>query len=374
MRPTGRFKSFALALEDLNKRGDAACPTPRPPLARLAHDDCDHSRLRAGQCPRSAPELLGRANGHHRYPDQHWWIFEGGNRPSRWFDLRRVGWRPRCNPAARLHADHSWPRPRRRHNAARSAHRLRAALPHRACHRGHRAAEQRRPDVGPVRLRAEPRPGDYARVRGRRSGVRAHRPARAHAHLCQAAAETAVLLAEIMTALEPAVRTGAPDLGKLPTRVRATLDSLSTAAQEAAHERRSRLSDHPDPEPLFRTLRRLQQDILALDRMFDAPWPDRVHAALAPPWSAYAKAAAAELCALAAALPSRNPPPDSSAARTAMADFIAAIDTIREEGITRALPTDVLGRILGSAFAAEQLQRDLDDFVERTRGVTTWTR
>jgi len=27
----------------------------------------------------------------------------------------------------------------------------------------------------------------------------------------------------------------------------------STAAQEAAHERRSRPADHPDPEPLFRT-------------------------------------------------------------------------------------------------------------------------
>src|SRR5262249_2412890 len=137
----GGFKSFAMALEDLNKKGDAARPTPRPPLARLAHDDCDHARLRTGHCPPSAPELLGRANGHHRYPEQHWWIFEGGNRPSRWFDLRRAGWRRRCGPAARLHADHSWPRPRRRHNAARSAHRLRAALPHRACHRGHRAVE-----------------------------------------------------------------------------------------------------------------------------------------------------------------------------------------------------------------------------------------
>ena len=196
-------------------------------------------------------------------------------------------------------------------------------------------------------------------------------PARAHIHLREAAAETALLLAQILTALEPAVRTGAPDLGKLPTRVQAALNRLNTAAQEAAHERRSRLSDHPDPEPLFRTLRRLQQDILALNRMFGAPWPDRVHAALAPPWSAYAKAAAAELCLLAAALPSRHPPPDSSAPRTAMADFIAAIETIRSEGITRALPTDVLGRILGSAFGVEQLQRDLDDFTERTRGVTT---
>jgi len=199
-------------------------------------------------------------------------------------------------------------------------------------------------------------------------------PARAHVHLCEAAAETALLLAQIMTALEPAVRTGAPDLGKLPTRVQAALNRLSTAAEEAAHERRSRLSDHPDPEPLFRTLRRLQQDILALNRMFGAPWPERVHAALAPPWSAYAKAAAAELSALAAALPSRYPPPDSSAPRTTMAEFIAAIETIRHEGITRALPTDVLGRILGSAFGVEQLQRDLNDLVERTRGVTTSTR
>jgi uncharacterized membrane protein YccC len=199
-------------------------------------------------------------------------------------------------------------------------------------------------------------------------------PARAHGHLREAAAETALLLAEIMTALGPAVRTGAPDLGKLPTRVQTALNALSTAAQEAAHERRSRLSDHPDPEPLFRTMRRLRQDILTLNRMFVAPWPDHLHAALAPPWSAYTKAAAAELRVLAAALPSRQPPPDSAAARTAMADFIAAIERIRREGITRVLPIDVLSRILGSAFGVEQLQRDLDDLVERTRAVTTWNR
>ncbi len=89
-------------------------------------------------------------------------------------------------------------------------------------------------------------------------------------------------LAVLTLLLWPAVRTGAPDLGKLPSRVQAALNGLSTVAQEAAHERRSRVSDHPDPEPLFRTLRRLQQDILTLNRMFVAPWPDRVHAALAP--------------------------------------------------------------------------------------------
>jgi hypothetical protein len=91
-------------------------------------------------------------------------------------------------------------------------------------------------------------------------------------------------------------------------------------------------SDHPDPEPLFRSLHRLQQDILALNRMFGASWPDRVHAALAPSWSAYAEAAAAELRVLAAALPSGYSPQNSSARRTAMADFIAAIETITPRG------------------------------------------
>jgi uncharacterized membrane protein YccC len=199
-------------------------------------------------------------------------------------------------------------------------------------------------------------------------------PARAYSQLREAAAETTLLLAQIMQALEPAVRTGAPDLGKLPTSVQAALNRLGTAAEEAAHERRSRLSDHPDPEPLFRTLRRLQQDIMALNSMFGDPWPDRVHAALATPWSAYAEAAAAELCVLASALPTRQPPPDSSAPRTAMTNFIAAIQTMRREGITRELPTDVVGRILGSAFGVEQLQRDLADLAERTRGLTTSTR
>ncbi len=167
------------------------------------------------------------------------------------------------------------------------------------------------------------------------------------------------------------MRTGAPDQGKLPTRLQAALNRLGAAAEEAARERRSRLSDHPDPEPLFRTLRRLQQDILALNRLFGTPWPERVHAALAQPWSAYALAVEAELRALAAALPVRHPPPESPGPRPPMADLIAAIEGMRREGVTRELPTEAVGRILGSAFRVEQLQRDLDDLAERTRGVAT---
>jgi uncharacterized membrane protein YccC len=194
-------------------------------------------------------------------------------------------------------------------------------------------------------------------------------PARAHEQVREAAAEAALMLAGIMAGLAPAIRTGAPDLGGTPLRLQAALNRLGSAAEEAARERRSRLSDHPDPEPLFRTLRRLQHDVLALNRMLGAPWPDRLETALAHSWSVCALAVAAELRGLAAALPARHAPPDPPGSRASVTDFIAAVEMARREGITRELPTEAVGRILGTAFRIEQLQRDLDDLVERTRAV-----
>jgi hypothetical protein len=191
-------------------------------------------------------------------------------------------------------------------------------------------------------------------------------PARAHVHVRETAATAALLLADMVSALAPAVRSGAPDGGTLPGRVQAALNRLGTAVEDSARERRSRISDQPDPEPLFRTLRRLQQDVLALRRLLDAPWPESVQPGLAPACSAYVEAVAAALRSLAAALPGRQPPPDLPAPRTALADYLAAIATTRQDGLIRELPTEAAGRILGSAFRVEQLQRDLGDLMERT--------
>jgi uncharacterized membrane protein YccC len=192
-------------------------------------------------------------------------------------------------------------------------------------------------------------------------------PARAHAQVREAASQATTLLADIMTALAPAVRTGAPDLGTLPTRVQAALNRLDTAVQEAARERRSRLSDHADAEPLFRTLRRLRQDILGFNRMLNAAWPEQAQTRLATPWSTLAEAVVATLRSLAQALSAQCAPEDAAPLRTAVADFNAAIDAARREGLTRDLPADVVGRIFGSVFLVEQLHRDLDDFVARVR-------
>lgn len=194
-------------------------------------------------------------------------------------------------------------------------------------------------------------------------------PARAHAQLREAAAETANLLADIMTTLARTAGTGATELGTLPVRIQGALTRLAATAEDAARERRSRLSDHPDPEPLFRTLRRLQQDILAMNRLFNTAWPDAVRTALGTPWADYAGAVAALLRAFAAALPARQPPPDAAPARAALDAFTAAIEAMRREGTLRTLPIDLLGRVAGSAFRVEQLQRDLDDLAERTREI-----
>ena len=194
-------------------------------------------------------------------------------------------------------------------------------------------------------------------------------PARAFAQVRAAAAETALLLAQIMTALAEAVGTG-------PAEPRHAADTGSGRAESPRHRRRRRRARAPlapfrppDPEPLFRTLRRLQHDILALNRLFATPWPDAARAALGAPWSTYAEAVAAALRALAATLTAHQPPPDAAHLRVLLDAFIAAIETMRREGATRALSTDLVGRILGSAFRAEQLQCDLDDLIERTREV-----
>jgi hypothetical protein len=53
--------------------------------------------------------------------------------------------------------------------------------------------------------------------------------------------------------VEASSRTDASDLGKVPAPMQGALNRLSNAAQEAAHESRSRLSNHPDPEAFFRS-------------------------------------------------------------------------------------------------------------------------
>ena len=55
-------------------------------------------------------------------------------------------------------------------------------------------------------------------------------------------------------------------VGRLQDDLRSALARLESVAAEAKHERRSRLSNECDPDPLVRTLRRLRNDLLLIAR------------------------------------------------------------------------------------------------------------
>src|SRR5829696_3065281 len=74
------------------------------------------------------------------------------------------------------------------------------------------------------------------------------------------------------------------DVSALPTEIRVTLGKLEAFAVEAARERRSHLHHEPDPEPLARTLARLQTDVSTLGRVLIQPLPAAAHQHLAEPW------------------------------------------------------------------------------------------
>jgi len=192
-------------------------------------------------------------------------------------------------------------------------------------------------------------------------------PAHAHSLVLEAAGQVARLLAQLLSKLAAAAHTPAPDLGELHGQVRKALTRLETTADEAARERRSRLSDEPDPEPLYRTLRRIGHDIAALNRVLAEPLPEVVQTHLAEPWSRVANVAADMLCDLADALSRRQVPRSPEPVMKAIDAYMAAVEDMRQQGLTRGLPGDAVARILGLVFVLEQLRHNLEDLVARAR-------
>jgi uncharacterized membrane protein YccC len=191
-------------------------------------------------------------------------------------------------------------------------------------------------------------------------------PAHAYNLVLEATARTTALLAEQLKALGNAVTDPIPNLGELQDRVRKALNNLETLADEVARERRNRLSDEPDPEPLFRTLRRLRHDIAALTRALSDPLPDAVQKRFSVPWLQCAQAAASTLIELGQALINREAAGNLDRLTLAIADFKGAVEEMRSTGETRGLTGDAVARVFGVAFVLEQLRINLDDLVSRS--------
>lgn len=191
-------------------------------------------------------------------------------------------------------------------------------------------------------------------------------PAHAYNLVLEATAKTTVLLAQQLKALAHAVRDPIPDLTELQNKIRRALNNLETLADEVARERRNRLSDEPDPEPLYRTLRRVRHDIGTLTRALGDPLPDVVQRHFSGPWELCAQTGAAALIDLGEALVRRRPATCPDDFTQAVARFKATTEEMRVLGSTRELAADAVARVFGVVFELEQLRLNLEDLANRT--------
>ncbi len=193
-------------------------------------------------------------------------------------------------------------------------------------------------------------------------------PARASRSVLDTAGEVAGLLADqLETLAAPGDQAG---MTALVVRTRQSLNRLEVLVGEAARERRSRLTDMPDPEPLLRTLMRLRHDVVMLRRAVGEAGDQALPAGPAESWVSAARTGATVLRHLSESLPAGSPPGPSGEMAGAMGDAIGeyrgTIDAMRRAQQTRDLPTETLWRLFGTGFALEQFRRNLDDLVERT--------
>src|SRR5229473_2283110 len=194
-------------------------------------------------------------------------------------------------------------------------------------------------------------------------------PARAQDLLSAAGRDALALMADQVKLLL-GDGAGAPDLAAVQgfhDRIRAAVERAAAAADEVDRERRSYITDAPDPDPLVRTLRRLSHDLVIISRALTAPSPEPVVTRLAPPVAAIAAALSAAFARIGAALASRSAPPDLTAVAQALTSFEAELAVLRRDGVTRALAEEAVQRLFGLAFGLEQIGRNLDELAGRTR-------
>jgi uncharacterized membrane protein YccC len=188
-------------------------------------------------------------------------------------------------------------------------------------------------------------------------------PSRAHDVVGVAARDALSLMAEQARNLlcDLAVAAERNAVTALHDRIRAAIERANNAADEARRERRSYLSDAPDPDPIVRDLRRLGHDLVIIGRALRRPLADAVAARLGAPAAAIAENLAAVLNGMGTAVAGGSEPPDLLPMQAALAQFDAAIAALRRDGITRDLPDEAVERVFGLAFALEQIGRNLDE-------------
>jgi len=191
-------------------------------------------------------------------------------------------------------------------------------------------------------------------------------PTRAHNQLREAAARVARLNADLMDRLIDGLTS---DLGRqgvppLHARIRSALKQAETAAEEAARERKMRVSDDRDPEPVVRTLYRVRHDLVMVGRAAAKPLPAAILADFTPLLSTLRQDAGAVLRGISASLLARTAAPALDAYQASARALSQAIDALAED--RKRLSGEETARLFTLRFALEQLGEDTRDLASRT--------
>ena len=194
-------------------------------------------------------------------------------------------------------------------------------------------------------------------------------PARAHGLLYDVARGALALMADQATRVLAGVADPIDSAVVLSgnDRIRAAIERASASADEASRERRSYVTEAPDPEPLVRALRRLSHDLVMVARVLRTPLPDAVRVPLAAAAGEVAAALASQMIGIGAAISGNSALPAPGPLDRAFDAYDQAVAGLRREGLTRALSDEDVERIFGLSFGIEQIRRNLDDLTGRAR-------
>ena len=176
----------------------------------------------------------------------------------------------------------------------------------------------------------------------------------------------AAAVGELMAGLKDALDVDA--LHRIQDGIGESLIQLNLVGAEAERERAVRVSSAPDTGPLLRTLLRLRHDLVMIGRAAVAPLPQALQARLEP-LTDVAAALADFLRASGAAFLARRLPPRIDGVESALDSYAAAVAMVRNDGLTRHLPTEVTERFFALCFALEQMRHNLRDL---HRSVAEW--
>jgi uncharacterized membrane protein YccC len=195
-------------------------------------------------------------------------------------------------------------------------------------------------------------------------------PARAHTLMTDAAAKVVSLnanLIEVLIGELTADPKGRNALQTIHPQIRAALKKAEAAADEAARERKSHLTDAADPEPLIRTLYlyRVRHDLVMIGRAAANPLPERVLDKLGSSLLSLRDETCTLLLGLAKALRTRRSPPDATGFEEALHTFVSETEALRSHALSHDLPYGSFGQVFALGFAFEQFRKDLEDLMAR---------